>query len=81
MKSLYIIVHIGLLMSLVDATKLSGNVASQDDQCPSWTRPVNNTDGNISCECGDDIGGIVTHQGNKMCFDFVVGARYMHVLI
>ena len=60
MESLYIVVHIGLLMSLVDATQLSGNVASQDDQCPSWTRPVNTTDGNISCECGDDIGGIIS---------------------
>ena len=60
MKSLYIIVHIGLLMSLVDATQLSGNAASQVDQCPSWTRPVNTTDGNISCECGDDIGGIIS---------------------
>ena len=64
MESLYIVVHIGLLMSLVDATQLSENVASQDDQCPSWTRPVNTTDGNISCECGDDIGGIVSCDNN-----------------
>ena len=57
--------HIGLLMSLVDATQLSGNVASQDDQCPSWTRPVNTTDGKISCECGDDnIGGIISCDNN-----------------
>ena len=64
MEILYIIVHIGLLMSLVDAAQISGNVASQDDQCPSWTRPVNTTDGNISCECGDDIGGIVSCDNN-----------------
>ena len=64
MESLYIIVHIGLLMALVDATQLSGNVASQDDQCPSWTRPVNTTDGNISCECGDDVGGIISCDNN-----------------
>ena len=71
MESLYIIVHIGLLMSLVDATQLSGNVASQDDQCPSWTRPVNTTDGNISCECGDDIGGIISCDNNtKQVFVF-----------
>ena len=56
--------HIGLLMSLVDATQLSGNIASQDDHCPSWTRPVNTTDGNISCECGDDIGGIISCDNN-----------------
>ena len=56
--------NIGLLMSLVDATQLSGNVASQDDQCPSWTRPVNTTDGNITCECGDDVGGIVSCDNN-----------------
>ena len=74
MESLYIIVHIGLLMSLVGATQLSGNVASQDDQCPSWTRPVNTTDVNISCECGDDIGGIVSCDNNtKQVF---VSVRY-----
>ena len=64
MESLYIIVHICLLMSLVDATQLSGNAASQDDQCPSWTRPVNTTDGNISCECGDEVGGIISCDNN-----------------
>ena len=60
MESLSIIVHVGLLMSLVDATQLSGNAARQDDQCPSWTRQFNTTDGNISCECGNDIGGIIS---------------------
>ena len=82
MESRYIIVHIGLLMSLVDATQLSGNVASQDDQCPSWTRPVNTTDGKISCDCGDDIGGIISCDNNTKqvfvshCYCVTYAKRY-----
>ena len=60
MKGLYLIVNIGLLVLLTDATLFSGNTVSQDDQCPSWTRPVNTTDDNIICECGDNLGGIIS---------------------
>ena len=73
-------------MSLVDATQLSGNVASQDDQCPSWTRPVNTTDGNITCECGDEVGGIISCDNNTKqvfvsdCY-CVTYAKYSDLLV
>ena len=62
MKSLYITVNIGhgLLVLLVDASSFDVNVKRKHDRCPPWTRPVNTTDDNITCECGDNLGGIIS---------------------